>query len=362
MVNIIYIKYIAATALICGGFFTTYWGRRRQNPFYLSWSLFLISYGIFSVVDALESIYETILLYRVLLVFQSFAWISLFAASLEQSMITTPRASRIVAISLGVFVLYFIIIPLNPTVTEFKTLTISIYNRIYTDIYGFIFAFCVLISAFLLINVFRRYMKLASISKMRSLKFKRDITLVFILMLMGLAFLVLIRRRLEVNNLEYFELIDVIYSFFVVFIVALYQSQSLSHGIETILIVDKEGNPLLGYSPIRSRRISFEEKIIAAAGYLAGLFNFIHNYVATSSDEEFKEMRTTSSTFSFYASTKIFMIVQTKISSRLLEKTAKASINEINTFLADFEANQMPSEEQTNEIINKLEKSFYLMA
>ncbi|NPD87635.1 MAG: hypothetical protein HGN29_02860 [Asgard group archaeon] len=358
----IYIKYIAAIALVCGGFITVYWGRRRQNPFYLSWSLFLISYGIFSIVDTLESMYETILLYRILLIFQSFAWISLFAASLEQSMITTPRASKIVAISLGVFVLYFIIIPLNPIVNEFKTLTISIYNKIYTDIYGFIFAFFILISAFLLINVFKRYLKLASISKKKRLKVKRDVTLVFILMLIGLAFLVLIRRRLDVNNLEYFELVDVIYSFVVVLTVALYQSQSMSHGIETILVVDKEGNPLLGYSPIRSRRISFEEKIIAAAGYLAGLFNFIHNYVATTSDEQFKEMRTTSSTFSFYASEKIFMIIQTKISSHLLEKTANNIMGEINTILKDFQANQMPTEEQLSKIIKKLEKNFYLMA
>lgn len=358
----IYIKYIAAIALIFGGFLTISLGRRRQNPYYLSWSLFLISYGVFSIVDALEQIYETILLYRILLVFQSFAWISLFAASLEQSMITTPRASRIVAISLGIFVLYFIIIPLNPIVEEFKTLVISIYNKIYTDIYGFIFAFCILISAFLLINVYRRYLKLAAISKMRRLKAKRDVTLVFILMLIGLAFLVLIRRRLEENNLLYFDLIDVIYSFVVVFTVALYQSQSLSHGIETVLVVDKEGNPLLGYSPIRSRRISFEEKIIAAAGYLAGLFHFIHNYIATTSDEQFKEMRTTSSTFSFYASEKIFMIIQTNISSRLLEKTANSVIKEIDSFLVDFQANQLPTEEQTNEIINMLEKNFYLMA
>jgi hypothetical protein len=167
---------------------------------------------------------------------------------------------------------------------------------------------------------------------------------------------------LEANNLEYFELIDVIYSFVVVLTVALYQSQSMSHGIEAILIVDKEGNPLLGYSPIRSRRISFEEKIIAAAGYLTGLFHFIHNYVATSSDEQFKEMRTTSSTFSFYASEKIFIIIQTKISSKLLEKTANSILTEIDSFLHDFQANQMPTEEQTNEIINKLEKNFYLMA
>lgn len=357
-----YVKYVAAVALICGGFFTIYWGRRRQNPFYLIWSLFLISYGIFSAVDALESIRQTILLYRIVLVFQSFAWISLFAASLEQSMIVPPRASRILAISLGIFVLYFIIIPLNPTVNEFKTLTISIYNVIYTDIYGFIFAFCVLISAILLINVFRRYMKLAAISKKRRLKLKRDVTLIFILMLMGLAFLVLVRRRLVENNFIYFELIDVIYSFVVVSVVALYQSQSLSHGIETILIVDKEGNPLLGYSPISSRRISFEEKIIAAAGYLAGLFHFIHDYVATTSDEQFKEVKTTTSTFSLYASQKIFMIIQTKISSRLLEKTANSIIEEIDEFLVDFQANQMPSEEQINEIVDKLEKNFYLIA
>ncbi|MFW9851997.1 MAG: hypothetical protein ACFFDS_03590 [Candidatus Thorarchaeota archaeon] len=358
----IVIKYVLAVALILGGILTLYWGRRRQNPFYLNWSLFLISYGIFIIIDALEYTYETAALYRLLQIFQSISLIILFGACLEQSMILPSRASRIVTASLGVFVLYFVLIPLEANLLEFKNLTISIYNVIYTDIYSFIYGFCILVSAFLFIGVYVRYMKLAKISKKRRLKLKRDVTLFIILMLIGFAFIVTIRRRLVENNLEYFEIVDVIYTFLVVSVVSIYQSQSMSHGIETILLVDREGNPLLGYSPLRSMRISFEEKIVAASGYLSGLFHFIHDYVATTSDEQFKELKTTTSTLSFYASDKIFMIIQTKISSKLLEKTAKTILAQIDDYLKDFEANQLPSEEQVEYLLDMLQKNFYLIS
>jgi len=358
----IIIKYVLAVALILGGILTVYWGRRRQNPFYFNWSLFLISYGIFIIIDALEYTYQTPSLYRLLQIFQSLSLIILFGACLEQSMILNSRASRIVTASLGVFVLYFVLIPLEANLLEFKTLTISIYNVIYTDIYSFIYGFCILVSAFLFIGVYVRYMKLAKISKKRRLKFKRDVTLFIILMLIGFAFIVTIRRRLVENNLEYFEIVDVIYTFLVVSVVSIYQSQSMSHGIDAILIVDREGNPLLGYSPIRSTRISFEEKIIAASGYLSGLFHFIHDYIATTSDEKFKELKTTTSTLSFYASDKIFMIIQTKISSKLLEKTADIVLKQIDEYLVDFKANQLPSDEQIDYLLDLLEKNFYLIS
>ncbi|MHA1829474.1 MAG: hypothetical protein ACTSX6_12615 [Candidatus Heimdallarchaeaceae archaeon] len=359
---LIVLKYIAGVTLILGSVATVYFGRKRQNPFYVSWSVFLFAYGVFEIVDALEYLYDTILFFRLLQIFQAFALIMLFAASLEQSMIVSPRASKILAVSLGFFAMYFIIIPLDETLLEFKNLTISIYHTIYTDIYGFIYSFLVLTSALFLIHVFVRYMKLASISKNKRLRLKRDITLIFILMLIALSFLVLIRRKFVENNMSNFENVDIIYSFVVVLIVSSYQSQSMSHGIETILIVDKEGNPLIGYSPIRSRRISFEEKIVAVSGYLSGLFHFVKEYVATTSDEVFRELKTSSSTFSFLPGEKISMIIQTKISSKLLDKTAKMVLEELDKYLVDFEANQIPSEEQINDILNTLEKNFNMIA
>ncbi|MEE9410185.1 MAG: hypothetical protein V3V41_04595 [Candidatus Heimdallarchaeota archaeon] len=355
-------KYIVAIALILGGILTIYWGRRRLNPFYASWSIFLIAYGFFEIVEALENTYSTILLFRILQVTQALALIALFSASLEQSMIVQKRASRIIAVSLAIFALYFIVIPLDHTLQEFKTLTISIYDTIFTDIYGFIYAFFVFLSALVMINVFIRYYKLGSISKSRRIRLKGIITLVLIVLLLGFSVLVLIRRKFLERDLRVFNILEIVFSFVVVSVVSVYQSQSMSHGIETVLVVDKEGNPLLGYSPIRSRRISYEEKIIAASGYLSGLFHFVRDYVATTSEEYFRELKTSSSTLSFYSSEKIFIIIQTKISSKLLEKTANQVIKELNEYLHDFKNNQLPSEEQIQHIVTLLENNFSLIA
>ncbi len=75
-----------------------------------------------------------LILYRILQVVQSVALIILFTACLEQSMIITSRASRILAISLSTLALYFIIIPLDVSIESFRILTISIYDVIFTDI------------------------------------------------------------------------------------------------------------------------------------------------------------------------------------------------------------------------------------
>ncbi|MHA2357436.1 MAG: hypothetical protein ACXABK_01535 [Candidatus Heimdallarchaeaceae archaeon] len=356
------LKYTVSAALILGGVLTLYWGRRRMNPFYGPWSLFLILYGVFEIVNALENTNKTIELYRILQITQALAFMMLFIASLEQSMLVPKRASRIIGVSLGLLALYFVVIPLNVTLTEFRDLTILIYNVIPTDIYGFIYFFFMLMCALLMINVFVRYAKLASIAKKRRLRVKQYVTLLVILMLIAFACLVAVRRRLQEMDLPSFNLADILFSFVVVSVISIYQSQSMSHGIETILIVDKEGNPLLGYSPISSRRISFEEKIIAASGYLSGLFHFVHDYIATTSKEVFRELKTTSSTLSFHSSEKVFMIIQTKIASRLLEKTTNSVLKELDEYLIDFQANQMPSENQIDHIINVLEKNFYLIA
>ncbi|MHA1737075.1 MAG: hypothetical protein ACTSWD_00720 [Candidatus Heimdallarchaeota archaeon] len=356
-------KYVVAVALILGGAFATYWGIKRQNPFYKLWVAFLISYGLFEIIEVLENQNPTLLsLYRALQVVQAVALIILFAACLEQSMIITSRASRILAISLSTMALYFIVIPLDGSIESFRDLTISIYDVIITDIYGFIYGSLILVSSFLLIGVYIRYFKLASSSKSRRMKIKRDITLLLILLLIGFAVLVTIRRKLLEENMLAFDIADLVYTFVVVLVVSFYQSQSLSHGIEAILVVDREGNPLLGYSPLRGRRISFEEKIIAASGYLAGLFHFVREYVATSEEEQFRELKTSSSTMSFYAGEKIFIIIQTKISSRVLAKTTKLVMEELDSYLLNFKANEMLTEDQIDHVMKLLEKNFTLMA
>lgn len=382
MIDPIYVilKYVVAGALFVGGFSAIYWGRKRQNPFYLFWSLFLIAYGIFQIVDGLnyhfgvidkfygnsssEIVSTDFLLFRILMVTQAIAFILLFAASLEQSMLVPPRASRIVAASLTVLVLYFVVIPLDDTVLMFGSLEIQIYNVLTTEFYGFIFGFIVLCSALLLIVVVVRYAKMYVASNNRRIFWKLIITILLALLLIGLAFLTTVKRKVSANgmNPESFAIFEIVYSFVVVSVVSIYQSQSVSHGIETILIVDKEGNPLLGYSPFKKKVISFEEKIIAASGYLAGLFHFIHDYVATASDEEFKEIKTTASTLSFYSGEKVFMILQSKISGNLVDKSTKLSISEIDNLLSDFQANQMPSEDQIHHIIEILNKNFYLIS
>ncbi len=372
------LKYVVAVALFCGFIVAIFFGRRRQNPFYIPWSIFLISFGLFQLMDALTNQYGVLqriddmlppvgndtILFRLLNVTHALAMIFLFASCLEQSMIVPPRASRIIAASLTLLVLYFIVIPLEATLFSFGTLTISIYGRLFTEFYGFIFGFIVLCSAFLLIPVFIRYLKLSLISKNNRIRWKTIITFTVFLMLLGLAFLMTVRRKVTENgmNENTFAIFEIVYSFFIVSIIAIYQSQSVSHGIETIIVVDREGNPLLGYSPFRRRRISFEEKIIAASGYLSGLFHFIHDYVATTDKEEFKELKTTSSTLSFYAGEKIFMIVQSKISGDRLDKTTNTVLSELDKYLVDFEANRLPSEEQVDDMINLLEKNFYLIA
>ena len=355
-------KYVVAVTLILAGILTIYWGRRRLNPFYASWSVFLIAYGVFEIVEALEFRYSTTQLYRILQVTQALALIALFGACLEQSMIVQKRASRIIAVSLAIFALYFVVIPLDHTIQEFKTLTISIYNTILTDIYGFIYGFFVLLSALLLISVFVRYIRLGAISQNKRIRIKGYITLLLIILLIGFSGLVVVRRKYLELDIVAFNIAEIVYSFIVVFVVSIYQSQSMSHGIQTVLIVDKEGNPLLGYSPLEGQRISFEEKIIAASGYLSGLFHFIQDYVATTSEEYFKELKTTASTLSFYAGETTFMIVQTKIASKLLEKTAYQIIKELDKYLHDFKANQLPDEDQVIHITSLLKKNFSLIA
>ncbi|MCK4972864.1 MAG: hypothetical protein KAS52_06055, partial [Candidatus Heimdallarchaeota archaeon] len=88
----------------------------------------------------------------------------------------------------------------------------------------------------------------------------------------------------------------------------------------------------------------------------------VREYVATTEEEQFKELKTSSSTMSFYAGEKIFIIIQTKISSRVLAKTTKLVMEELDSYLVDFKANEMLNEEQIDYVLTLLEKNFTLMS
>ncbi len=360
------LKYSSAAALMIGGLIIAIIGRKRQSPFYSLWVAFLFVYGVFDVFDALEYSYNIVWLYRALQAMQALAIIFLFAACLEQAMILSSKASRILAISLYMLALYFILIPLDSMIQLYKDISIRIYSFIPSDIYGLIYGLFIVVSAFLLTPLFVRYVRSASITNDKRLKNKRNITLLLIIMLIGFGGLVIVRREmikdLADSSLLTFILIDNLYTVAVLITVAFYLAQSISHGIQTILVVDKEGNPLVGYSPLARKKIDYEEKIIAASGYLSGIFHFVHDYIASSKDDQFKELKTTSSSLNFYAGEKVFMIIQTKISSERLEKTSSDVLKTLDHYLENLKPNIMPNQEQLDHIISLLDNNFYLLA
>jgi len=366
MSTYVILKYSSAAALMLGALIIAIVGRKRQSPFYGLWVAFLFVYGVFDVFDALEYSYNVLWLYRALQAMQALAIIFLFAACLEQAMILSSKASRILAISLYMLALYSIVIPLDSMIQLYKDVSIRIYSVIPSDIYGLIYGLFVLVSAFLLAPIFIRYVRSASITNDKRLKNKRNITLLLIIMLIGFGGLVIVRREmikeLTDSYLLSFILIDNLYTVAVIITVAFYLAQSISHGIQTILVVDKEGNPLVGYSPLARTKIDYEEKIIAASGYLSGIFHFVHDYIASSKDEQFKELKTTSSSLNFYAGEKVFMILQTKISSKRLERTSSDVLKALDNYLEDLKPNIMPNQEQLDHIISLLDNNFYLLA
>ena len=366
MSSYIILKCSSAAALMVGGLIIAIIGRKRQSPFYGLWVAFLFVYGVFDLFDALEYLYNELWLYRALQAMQALAIIFLFAACLEQAMILSSKASRILAISLYMLALYFILIPLDSMIQLYKDISIRIYSFIPSDIYGLIYGLLIVASAFLLTPLFVRYVRSASITNDKRLKNKRNITLLLIIMLIGFGGLVIVRREmikeLTDSYLLSFILIDNLYTVAVIITVAFYLAQSISHGIQTILVVDKEGNPLVGYSPLARTKIDYKEKIIAASGYLSGIFHFVHDYIASSKDDQFKELKTTSSSLNFYAGEKVFMILQTKISSKRLERTSSDVLKVLDNYLEDLKPNIMPNQEQLDHIISLLDNNFYLLA
>lgn len=359
----IYLKLFASLVLFVGSVVTIFLGRRRQSPFYPLWASFIFAYGIFEVFDYLEFVFESIFWYRVFQISQSLAIILLFAACLEQSMILPSRSSRILAAALFATSFYFIVIPLKSMMESYKNITILLLNSIPTDIYGFWYSLLIIISAISLIPSVVALFKAAQAEKAtRRPILRRNITILLILMLFGLAVITAIRREMSKKDIELFFYLDTIYSVVVASSIDVYQSLSLSHGVQALLLVDMEGNPLIGYSPKKRQEISYEEKIVAASGYLSGLFHFVRHYIAEGKEEQFRELKTTTSTLSFFVSKKFFLIVQSKIVSDMLEKLSVAILEQIDEYLKDLQVNEMPTGEQKKHIIELFDKHYNLLA
>ncbi|MHA1685535.1 MAG: hypothetical protein ACTSYD_03905 [Candidatus Heimdallarchaeaceae archaeon] len=357
------LKIIAAVILFIGTGATGILGRKRQSPFYFLWSLFLFSYGVFEIFDYFEFRFQTTLWYRLFQVSQSLAIILLFAACLEQSMILPSRSSRILTAALFATSVYFIIIPLETMMESYKSITIYLLHIIPTDIYGFWYGLLIIVSAACLVPSVIRLFRITRRSKEdKRPVMRRNSTILVILMLIGLAIITVVRREMSKRAIEAFFYIDTIYSITVTSLIAIYQAMSLSHGVQTILLVDLEGNPLVGYSPKERREISYEEKIVAASGYLSGLFHFVKYYVSEKPEEQFRQLKTTTSTLSFYTSNHFFLIVQSKIVSDMLDRLSKHILEQIDEYLQELKVNEIPSREQKNYILALFDKNFYLLA
>ncbi len=373
-------KGVAALALFVGTIFTVYIGRKQQSPFYRSWSVFLFGYGIFEIV----SIYEYLLIefhlneelysehlllqaYRLLQSFQTLSIILLFGACLQQSMILPPKSAYVLQAALYGTFLYFIWIPLDEMIKNFNTLNITLFSLVPTDIFGFGLSILIFASASLLIPIYVRYSQAYKSSKEKRLRIKRDFTFIMILMITTLSGFMIVRRAIQKSyqsdgSYSNFGLIETLVTMSLIIVVAIYQSLSLSHGIKTILLADREGNPIVAYSPLKREQLSSEDKIIAVSGFLSSFFHFVKEYIASSKDETFKEVKTTNSTFTFFVQDKFFLIIQSKILSNILEQAATATLEEINNILDSFNVNDLPSREQVKTIIENLDKSFYLLA
>lgn len=373
-------KGVAALALFIGTIFTVYIGRKQQSPFYRSWSVFLLGYGLFEIV----SIYEYLLIeshineglysehvllqaYRLLQSFQTLSIILLFGACLQQSMILPPKSAYVLQAALYGTFLYFIWIPLDEMIKNFNTLNITLFSLVPTDIFGFGLSILIFASASLLIPIYVRYSQAYKSSKEKRLRTKRDFTFIMILMITTLGGFMIVRRAIQKSyqsdgSYSNFGLIETLVTMSLIIVVAIYQGLSLSHGIKTILLADREGNPIAAYSPLKREELSSEEKIIAVSGFLSSFFHFVKEYIASSKDETFKEVKTTNSTFTFFVQDKFFLIIQSKILSNILEQAATTTLEEINSILDDFNVNDLPSRDQVKAIVENLDKSFYLLA
>lgn len=89
---------------------------------------------------------------------------------------------------------------------------------------------------------------------------------------------------------------------------------------------------------------------------------FVKNYVASSKNEEFKELKTTNSSLLFYSGEKFFLIVQSYLTSSQLDIVSERVLREIDFYLSSLPLNEMPDEKQRSDLFFLLDKNFYLLA
>ncbi|MHA1303013.1 MAG: hypothetical protein ACTSQE_13715 [Candidatus Heimdallarchaeaceae archaeon] len=358
-------KITSATVLVFVACITIYIGRRNQSPYYLNWVLFALSYSVYEFSLFLEYTYQGVILYQLVQTTRAITITILLGSCLQQSRMLPRKSTIFFASSVMLFMLYIIWVPLaiEKTVETFRDVEVIIFNFLHTDIFGLIFGILVIVSAIFLLPIFLNLIeRLRNSYNKKKIAKKAALTMFTIALITLLGVIIMLRRAQMIQGSSGFKYFESIASFIIVVYVSIYQSQSLSHGIQAVLVVDREGNPIIGYSPLRREKISFEEKIIAASGFLSSLFLFVKNYVASSKDEEFKELKTTSSSLLFYAGKKFFLIVQTSLASTILDQVSSNVLNEIDFYLSDLNVNEMPSITQINDLYMLLDRSFSNMA
>ncbi|MHA1867031.1 MAG: hypothetical protein ACTSVB_08925 [Candidatus Heimdallarchaeaceae archaeon] len=340
-------------------------GRKNRSIFYVNWFFFTLTFSAYQFALFFEYSYQSVTLYQIVQTTRAFFVTILLGATLQQSRIFQRKSTFVFMASVAIFMLYIIWVPLaiKETVETFRDVQVVLFHTIRTDIFGLIFGFLIILSATFLLPIIVR-----NINIMRSSKFSNKLianvilTLIVIFCIFALGGVTIVRRAQMLYDVKAYKITEIFVEVISVSLTSIYLSQSQSHGIQAVLVVDREGNPILGYSPLKREKISFEEKIIAASGFLSSLFMFVKKYVASSKNEEFKELKTTNSSLLFYSGEKFFLIVQSYLTSTQLDIVSERVLSEIDFYLSTLPVNEMPNEQQRNDLFFLLDKNFYLLA
>ncbi|MHA1115231.1 MAG: hypothetical protein ACTSRR_04610 [Candidatus Heimdallarchaeaceae archaeon] len=340
-------------------------GRRNSSIFYVNWFFFTLTFSAYQFTLYFEYSYQTLTLYQMVQTTRAFFITILLGSTLQQSRIFQRKSTFFFMASVTIFMLYIIWVPLaiKETVETFRDVQVVLFHTIRTDIFGLIFGLLIILSATFLLPIIVRNIKIIRSSKFSN-KLVTNIIMTFIVIicLFALGGVTIARRAQMLYDVKEYKIAEIFVELISVSFTSIYLSQSQSHGIQAVLIVDREGNPILGYSPLKREKISFEEKIIAASGFLSSLFMFVKNYVASSKNEEFKELKTTNSSLLFYSGEKFFLIVQTYLTSSQLDIVSERVLREIDFYLSSLPLNEMPDEKQRSDLFFLLDKNFYLLA
>ncbi len=359
------LKMISAISLFVVALISAYVGKKSNSPYFVNWVIFSASYSVYEAMLLLEYAYQTVTLYQLVQTTRALTVSILIGSILQQSRILYGKAVIFFEASIVLFMLYIIWIPLTieETVKTFRDVAVLFFNFIRTDIFGLIFGIMIILSGLFLLPIFINQLQKLRGPYDRFKNIRRLVsTIVTMLLIFALGIIIMLRREMIIHHELNFEYFEAIVSPLIVAYIAINLSLSQSHGIQAVLLVDREGNPIIGYSPQKREKISFEEKIIAASGFLSSLFIFVKNYVASSKDEEFKELKTTSSSLRFYAGEKFFLIVQTYLTSYALDQVSYNVLKQIDFYLKDLKVNEMPDQQQIEDLYSLLDRAFYNMS